>query len=222
MINSIEKVFIIGATGAVGQALVKVLNTLEACKKIVVLVREQHLNYKLFKKVEQFVLTDFLLLNENDLNGYSHVFSCLGTTLKKAGSRAAFYATDYGINVHVAKLVAAQACQPQFLIVSSLGANPRSVFFYASVKGQIEHALMALNLDRLSIFRPSLLLIERQETRFAERAVQKLYQRYQHLIPSSFLHKPVTPEQVAYTMVDAAQNQKEKCEMYANLQIQKH
>jgi hypothetical protein len=65
------------------------------------------------------------------------------------------------------------------------------------------------------------LLGERLEQRLLESAIQRLYQKMSHLVPDSFKYKPVTAEQVAHTMVVAAQHQTEKFEIYDNLRIQK-
>ena len=72
----------------------------------------------------------------------------------------------------------------------------------------------------MSILRPSLLLGERQEQRTLEDMTQKLYQKFSHLVPNTFKYKPVTAEQVAHTMVDAALTQTDKFEIYDNLRIQ--
>jgi hypothetical protein len=68
--------------------------------------------------------------------------------------------------------------------------------------------------------RPSLLLGKRPEQRSLEDLTQKLYQKFSHLVPDSFKYKPVTAAQVAHTMVEAAQTQTEKFEIYDNLRIQ--
>ena len=88
------------------------------------------------------------------------------------------------------------------------------------MKGELEKHIQILNLERVSILRPSLLLGDRPEQRSLEDLTQKLYQKFSHLVPNSFKYKPVTAEQVAHTMVEAAQTQTEKFEIYDNLRIQ--
>jgi hypothetical protein len=61
---------------------------------------------------------------------------------------------------------------------------------------------------------------ERNEKRFFEDVSQKLYRRFSHWVPNSFKYKPVTAQQVAHTMVEAAQTQTQKIEIYDNLHIQ--
>ena len=98
------------------------------------------------------------------------VFCCLGTTLKKAGSKAAFRAIDIDLVERVAR-VAKQAGTKQFVVISSQGASPQSKFFYSRCKAEIEYKLSVLfdNSEcQLIICQPSLLLGERSEHRFAE------------------------------------------------------
>ncbi|ATZ63625.1 nucleoside-diphosphate sugar epimerase [Acinetobacter bereziniae] len=218
MTNSIKNAIVIGATGLVGQCLIEQLNSLAECEKITVIVRRQIAEFNPYKKVEQFVLEDFLLLNDQDVNGYSHAFSCLGSTIKKAGSKEAFYNIDFEINAHFADLF--ETTETHLILVSAMGANAGSPIFYNRVKGELETYIQKLDLYRFSIIRPSLLLGERNEKRFFEDVSQKLYRRFSHWVPNSFKYKPVTAQQVAHTMVEAAQTQTQKIEIYDNLRIQ--
>ena len=218
MTNSIKNAIVIGATGLVGQCLIEQLNSLAECEKITVIVRRQIAEFNPYKKVEQFVLEDFLLLNDQDVNGYSHAFSCLGSTIKKAGSKEAFYNIDFEINAHFADLF--ETTETHLILVSAMGANAGSPIFYNRVKGELETYIQKLDLYRFSIIRPSLLLGERNEKRFFEDVSQKLYRRFSHWVPNSFKYKPVTAQQVAHTMVEAAQTQTQNIEIYDNLHIQ--
>lgn len=218
MTKSIKSAIVIGATGLVGRELLKQLNQIERCEKITAIVRHEDTELKSLKKVQQFILDDFLLLNDEDANGYSHAFSCLGTTLKKARSKQNFYNVDYEMNAHFADLF--ETTDTHYLLISAMGANAQSKIFYNKVKGELENHIQSLNLKYVSILRPSLLLGERQEQRTLEDMTQKLYQKFSHLVPNTFKYKPVTAEQVAHTMVDAARTQTDKFEIYDNLRIQ--
>ena len=219
MINPIQKAIVIGATGLVGRALIKQLDELASCEQITAVVRHYDVQLSQMAKVHQFVLEDFLMLNDEDIQGHTHAFSCLGSTLKKAGSKAQFYNIDFEINAHFADLL--EEREIHYLLVSALGANPKSPIFYNRVKGELEQHIRELTLYKTSILQPSLLLGERSEQRVLEGATQRLYQKMSHLVPDSFKYKPVTAEQVARTMVVAAQSQTEKFEIYDNLRIQK-
>ncbi|MEG1030973.1 MAG: NAD(P)H-binding protein [Acinetobacter sp.] len=218
MTKSIKSVIVIGATGLVGRELLKQLNQLEVCEKITAVVRHEDAQLQTLEKVQQFRLDDFLLLNDEDVNGYSHAFSCLGTTLKKAGSKEKFYNIDYEINAHFADLF--ESTSTHYLLISAMGANADSKFFYNKVKGKLENHIQDLKLEHVSIVRPSLLLGDRSEQRTLEDMTQKLYQKLSHFVPNTFKYKPVTAAQVARTMLKAAQFQTDKFEIYDNLAIQ--
>lgn len=95
-------------------------------------------------------------------------FCCLGTTIKQAGSQDAFRAVDHGAVLAFA-WAARRNGAGRFFVVSSLGAKAKSRVFYNRVKGETEAALQVLNFKTLGIFRPSLLLGPRTETRPGER-----------------------------------------------------
>ncbi|WP_089605020.1 NAD-dependent epimerase/dehydratase family protein [Acinetobacter piscicola] len=217
MTKSIKSAIVIGATGLVGKALIEQLQQNPSCEKITAIVRRESADFKSLNKVEQLVLEDLLLLNDQDVSGYSHAFSCLGSTIKKAGSKKAFYNIDFEINAHFADLF--ELTETHFLLVSALGASASSPIFYNQVKGKLEQYIQKLDLYRISIIQPSLLIGERQEKRTVEGAMQSIYQKVSHLVPNSFKYKPVTAEQVAHTMVEAAQTQTENFEIYDNLRI---
>jgi uncharacterized protein YbjT (DUF2867 family) len=97
------------------------------------------------------------------------VFCCLGTTIRKAGSQAAFRRVDFDYPVALAHVVREHNAQ-RFLLVSALGASASSRVFYNRVKGEVEQAVQAVEIAHTWCFRPSLLLGERTEHRPAERA----------------------------------------------------
>nr|WP_308463368.1 nucleoside-diphosphate sugar epimerase [Acinetobacter junii] len=171
-----------------------------------------------YTKVTQFVLEDFLLLNDEDVNGFTHAFSCLGSTIKQAGSKDKFYAIDYEINAHFADLI--QDKNIHLLIVSALGANANSPIFYNKVKGQLEDYLKKLSIYKLSIFQPSLLIGKRSEVRLLEDTAQTLFKLVEKTWTKPFKYKPISAEQLAHTMVIAAQTQSAAFKLYDNLAIQ--
>ncbi len=112
---------------------------------------------------------DFARLGDEALPPVDEAFCCLGTTIKKAGSQEAFRAVD-----HDAVLAFAQAAKKagarSFLVVTALGADPRSRVFYNRVKGEVQEALKAIGFESLVLLQPSLLLGERTEHRPGEHA----------------------------------------------------
>ncbi|WP_065712246.1 nucleoside-diphosphate sugar epimerase [Acinetobacter baumannii] len=218
MTISTKKAIVVGATGLVGLALVEQLEQTPEFEAITVVVRKESQLLNTYKKVTQLVIDDFLLLNDEDVNGHTHAFSCLGTTLKIAGSKQGFYAVDYEINAHFADLI--QDKYIHFLIVSALGANANSPIFYNKVKGELEDYIQSLGIEKLSIFRPSLLIGKRSDVRFIEDLGQSLFKLIENKWTKPFKYKPVTAEQLAHTMVVAALTQIEAFKRYDNLSIQ--
>jgi uncharacterized protein YbjT (DUF2867 family) len=117
-------------------------------------------------KVTQRV-ADLATLTADDFRGAQDVFSALGTTIRKAGSQAAFRQVDLELPLRAAQ-EALKAGAEQFVVVSSVGADPASKNFYLRTKGELEQELAKLPFRALHILRPSLLIGKRQEFRVAE------------------------------------------------------
>lgn len=158
---------VLGASGLVGSHCLQLLLDNAAYDKIIVWLRKP-LPVQHAKLQQEIINFDQLSPYADKLKNVQETFCCLGTTIKKAGSPEAFYKVDFTYPHEIAKLAAQNGVQ-QFLIVTALGANSRSSIFYNRVKGEIETALGKLPLPGLQIFRPSLLLGERQEFRLGER-----------------------------------------------------
>lgn len=158
---------VLGASGLVGSHCLQLLLDNAAYDKIIVWLRKP-LPVQHAKLQQEIINFDQLSPYADKLKYVQEIFCCLGTTIKKAGSPEAFYKVDFTYPHEIAKLAAQNGVQ-QFLIVTALGANSCSSIFYNRVKGDIETALGKLSLPGLQIFRPSLLLGERQEFRLGER-----------------------------------------------------
>lgn len=103
------------------------------------------------------------------------VFCCLGSTIKKAGSKTEFYKQDHDAIVNVAR--ASRNCPSVrlFSLVSSAGANASSFFFYMKVKGEVERDVSEMGFERTVIWRPGMLThANRSESRPAEKIFEKL------------------------------------------------
>ena len=134
---------------------------------------------------------------------------CLGTTIKQAGSQAAFRAVDFDAVLAFAGAARAAGVQ-RFGVVSSLGANPRATAFYNRVKGEMEAAVGALGFASVVIARPSLLAGDRaalgQPTRTGERLALLLSTPVAALIPKSV--RPIAARTVARGMLAAMRQQR--------------
>jgi len=155
-----------GGSGLVGGHVVRLLLEDREYERVTVLGRrELPLTHR--KLVQQVVDFDHLAAH-TAFPRVHDVFCCLGTTMRTAGSRDAFRRVDYEYVSELAR-VAARHRAAQFLLVSSLGADPRSRVFYNRVKGEAEAAVRRAAFDGAHIFRPSLLVGARPERRPGER-----------------------------------------------------
>ncbi len=98
-------------------------------------------------------------------------FCCLGTTIRDAGSQAAFRAIDHDLVLEFAQLALACGAE-RLVVVSALGANAASKNFYLRVKGEMEKAVEGLRFRALDILQPSLLLGARRDLRVLELSAQ--------------------------------------------------
>lgn len=160
-----RKALLLGATGLVGRACLKLLLDNDQYEQVTVLSR---------RGVDiQHPKLDWQVVDLDNMEGclpqfkVDDVFCCLGSTMKKAGSRQAFRHVDHDLVV-LAGQMAKRAGVQRFLVVSAINANSRSPFFYSRVKGQMERALKQLELPLLVLAQPSLLRGDREDKRPAE------------------------------------------------------
>jgi uncharacterized protein YbjT (DUF2867 family) len=187
---------VVGATGLVGRELVRHLIGEPGFARLVLLARRLP-DGPSSQRVET-VVTDFDRLEASGgAFAATHVFCALGTTIKQAGSRERFREVDYGYPLRVAQL-ARDAGARHYLLVSALGADPRSRVFYNRVKGELEAAITRVGFSSVTIARPSLLLGDRAEPRFGEEVGKRLA----WLVPRRY--KPIPAGAVAAALVAAA------------------
>jgi uncharacterized protein YbjT (DUF2867 family) len=189
---------IVGATGLIGKHLTQKLLTSNFYEKVSVIVRKP-LNI-IHPKLEQIVI-DFDNLDASKVNA-DDIFCCLGTTMKQAGSKDAFYKVDFTYPLNFAKAGLANGAK-QFLVVSSMGADKKSMVYYSRVKGEIENALSDLNYPTLIILRPSMLAGERENPRIGEKIGKVVMDFFAPLMPDKY--KVIAGEKVAQAMLELAQ-----------------
>jgi len=165
---------LLGGTGATGKMVFEELKANELVSKILFLTRrdvEQDSNPKVeYKKV------DFDKLDEHkEVFGEADVaFCCLGTTRGKSGKEG-FIKVDYDYVVNSAKLLKEGGRCNNYHLVSSQGAKANSWFLYLGTKGKAEEAVKALGFDRVSVYRPGVLLTAREESRMLEKCAQSFF-----------------------------------------------
>lgn len=146
---------VIGATGATGSELVRQLLADNEVTEVTALVRRPGLrpHQKLTEVIVDF---DHLQRSADAIRG-DIAFSCLGTTLKIAGSRQAQWKVDFDYQYDFARL-ARQNGMDRFVLLSSMGANPKSRIFYSRMKGELESGMEQLGFEYLMIFQPGILI----------------------------------------------------------------
>ncbi len=196
--SKLKTALVVGATGLIGETLTRRLLDSGYYERVCVLSRKpltwQH--PRLLTLPFDFDQPNSLLVRADA------IFCCLGTTIKKAGSKAAFRRVDHDYPLTIARLGLANGAA-QFAIVTSMGADPDSAIFYNKVKGEVERDLMALAYPTLLIFRPSILLGERTERRLVEQISSKIMQLAAPLMPAKY--RPIEAEKVANAMLTTMQ-----------------
>jgi uncharacterized protein YbjT (DUF2867 family) len=186
-----------GATGLVGQEIVRQIAAQPAWREVRALVR-RGLPPELSGRTIVPIPVDYERLERSPpWAAAHHVFCALGTTRSQAGSAAAFRRVDLEYPLALARVSLAQGAR-HFLLVSSLGASSASRVLYSRVKGEVEAAIAALGFRSVTIARPSLLLGRRVEPRFGEQVGRVLGL----LAPPRW--RPVPAERVASALVEAA------------------
>ncbi|MBU2510469.1 NAD(P)H-binding protein [bacterium] len=193
---------IIGATGAVGHHCLDMLLKDEFYGSVTALSRR---NLGLHHpKLKEIVLDFDDLKSASEVFGVDDVFCCLGTTMKKAGSKEAFRKVDFEYPLEAARLASKQGAK-QFLMITALGANPNSAIFYNRIKGEVEAAVRMLEFEGKFFFRPSLLIGERPETRIGEVLASQLFKFLGFLFVGPLKqYKAIGTETVARAMVHIA------------------
>lgn len=197
---------IIGGTGLIGKELTKKLLDSTAYDKVISLLRKPLTIRN--PKLEQYVY-DF----ENprvEIVKADHIYCCLGTTIKKAGSRETFHKIDHDYALNTARIALSNHAE-LFSIVSAIGANADSRIFYNQTKGKLENELIKLGYPHLHIYRPSILLGDRREKRFGEDMAKFFTNLFSFLIPDKY--KGIQASVIASMMLKNAL-EKEKGTLY--------
>lgn len=201
---------IVGATGLVGSQVTHLLIENERYDKIIVFVRRT-MNISSDKLEEHIVdyskMDDWKSLIKGD-----ELYSALGTTIKKAGSKERQYTIDFQYQYDAAKAAAENGVK-KYLLVSSAGAHHKSPSFYTKIKGELDVAVQQLNFDHTFIFRPSLLAGERDENRLGEKIGYAILQPLSRL-PFIKKYRPIFGYEVALAMINTANKSKKKSDIF--------
>ena len=188
-----------GSTGLIGNEILKLLEKDDYFKNINVISRRE---VKLISKKSKLKLIDFSNYDDylSAIENSDIVLAAIGTTQSKVNfNKKKYVDIDLGIVSKIAK-----ACKEKkvkhFSFVSSAGADIKNKSFYLKLKGQIEQEVKSYKLNSSSVYRPSLLLGKRTESRYGEQLAQFIIPLISFLMPSNY--KPIEAIKVAKAMVN--------------------
>jgi uncharacterized protein YbjT (DUF2867 family) len=201
---------VLGATGMVGSELTRQLLEHPDYSTVLVFVRRStgitHL--KLTEHLVDFEKTDeWKHLIKGDV-----LFSAMGTTLNKAGSKAAQFRVDYTYQYRVAS-AAADNGVPCYVLISSAGASEKSMIFYSKMKGELDRDIRKLSFLRTRIIKPGILSGNRSESRPAE-AISISMMAALGRIPFIRKYRPYPATMVAKAMINAALDETAEIRVY--------
>ena len=199
----IDHAIVFGATGLIGSHLIALLAKDKEVSKITAVTRREVQDANAKVKYKQIDFSNIDQLHACIIEG-SHVFSAIGTTQAQVkGNKDLYRSIDFEITCKVAEACAENSVE-LFQFVSSSGADARSKNFYLKLKGEIEDAVIQIDVKSLRIYRPGLLMGQRKEYRFGERIAQFLMPKLKWLLPATY--RPVQALSVAAQMLALAKS----------------
>jgi uncharacterized protein YbjT (DUF2867 family) len=203
-----KKAVLFGASGFIGSFLLEELLNSSDYEQVTAVVRKPlNINHHKLKTL----IGDYHTLQGLKENIVAdEIFIALGTTLKNTPNKEDYYQIDHDYPVLASKIAKARGAGSVF-IVTAIGANAKSKISYVKTKGETERDILALNFLFTHIFRPSMLLGNREEKRPLEKLLQKTWSVVNLLLIGKMnRYKGIEGKDVAKAMVQAAANQTEK------------
>ncbi|WP_394776620.1 oxidoreductase [Flavobacterium sp.] len=203
-----KKAIVYGASGLVGSYILESLLDNTNYEQVIIVVRKdlnvQHPKLKT-------IIGDFNSLPEvvKDIQT-DEVFISLGTTKKKTPDEKLYYQIDHDYPILAAKLAKENGAKAVFL-VSAIGANAKSSIFYTRTKGETEQDIINQNFDHTHIFRPSMILGDRKESRPLEKILIGIFKFINPLfIGGISKYKGIEARDIAKSMVNCSDKPSEK------------
>lgn len=210
-----RKAVVVGATGLVGGYVVRELLVQKEYSRVMVVGR-RHLDIKHPKLEQALIDWEHPQQAAFAFEGVDDVFCCLGTTMKKAGSKKQFRRVNLDYPVLTARL-GKEAGAVQMLAISAMGADSNSRVYYSHIKGETEEALAAIGLPALHLFRPSLILGARSERRFGEAAAAVVMKALDGMMTGKLApYRAIPAPVIARAMVRIALAQASGVHIYPN------
>ena len=197
---------VLGASGATGRELVKLLFDDSNFNQVSIFVRtEPKISDKklTIHKIDFAKLEEYKYLIKGDI-----LFSALGTTKKEAGGKKEQYLVDYTYQYEFAKMASDNGVT-NYSLVSSTGANSNSSFFYPKIKGELEESVKKLNFKKIDIFQPPMLIRQPDLMRSGEKSGIKFLNAV-NKIGVLKSQKPLNVKDLALKMIKEALNIREE------------
>jgi uncharacterized protein YbjT (DUF2867 family) len=208
-----KKAIIFGASGFIGSCLLPDLLNNEDYEQVSVVVRKTlGLNHPKLKELIGDYQTLPRLKEQIDAD---EIFITLGTTRKHTPDAEQYYQVDHDYPVAAAKMAKETGAKSVF-IVTAVGADSNSGFFYIRTKGETERDIIALDFEHTSIFRPSMIMGNRRESRKFEKALIAVWAFINPLLIGRSLKKyrGITGQDIAASMMYSAKDQTEKVKIF--------
>lgn len=209
---------VIGSTGLIGSNLLKhLLESTHYSTVITFVKRDVGIKHP---KLTQHIIDFDKPESYRELVVGDDFFCTIGTTIKKAGSKAAFRKVDYEYPRQFAEFALLNKVK-QYLLISSLGADAKSGNFYLKTKGEIQDFLRNCDFENVSVLQPSLLLGNRTEFRFGEKIGAVFMKAFSFLLFGNLKkYKPIEGETVAKALIRIAQANNKGFKIYESDVIQ--
>lgn len=213
MLNHMKKAIVFGSSGFVGSHLLSELLNSSGYEQVTAVARK---NLNITHPKLRILIGDYdSLARLKSEIAADEVFIALGTTKAKSPVEAEYYKVDHDYPVLAAKIAKERGATSVFL-VTAVDANPNAKFFYVRTKGETERDVIALNFEHTHIFRPSMIVGDRNEDRsLLEGALMKFWPALNPLLAwKDGKYRGITGEEVAKAMIRSAKNQTEKVKIY--------
>lgn len=201
---NLKTAIVLGATGLTGSLLLKKLIQDDRYSQIRLFSRST-VGFS-HPKIKEF-LGDILQLEgfKSDFLA-DEVYCCIGTTRAKTPDPEMYKRIDFGIPVSAAELCRANHI-PTFMVVSAMGADPKSRIAYNRLKGRMEESVTKNRIPKTHILRPSLIVGERAEKRFGERVAGTILKVFDPLLVGSWKkYRSIKADTIAEAMIWLANN----------------